>query len=151
MEDKHQERRISDATALPDDKHLIYDDPPASASLKSQLATWHANRGDRSFWSMVIPRWRVADTENSGETKNPIKLFRMVDGRSWLLFISAWWAWTVDGYDFFAVSLTAGRLSEQFGRDTKVSLPETYLQGSKTDNLGNHNGYHSHVALSLPW
>jgi len=89
MEDKHQERRISDATALPDDKHLIYDDPPASASLKSQLATWHANRGDRSFLSMVIPRWRVADTENSGETKNPIKLFRMVDGRSWLLFIAS--------------------------------------------------------------
>ena len=33
---------------------------------------------------------------------------------------SGWFAWTCDGYDFFAVSLTVTRLSKQFNVDTKV-------------------------------
>jgi len=90
-----------------------------SRSVKSQLAAWHANRGDKSFARAMIPTWNTAVTGEEGVTKNPFKLLRMVSGYGWLMFFSGWWAWTCDGYDYFAVSLTVKRLGEQFGVNTK--------------------------------
>jgi len=92
-----------------------------SASLKSQLSTWHANRGNKSFLAAMIPRGHVPIAGEEAVTKNPIKLLRMVSLSGWLFFLSGWFAWTCDGYDFFAVSLTVTRLSKQFNVDTKVS------------------------------
>ncbi|CAD6584508.1 MAG: hypothetical protein TREMPRED_003853 [Tremellales sp. Tagirdzhanova-0007] len=88
-----------------------------TASIGSQLATWHANRGDKSIARAVIPSWQ---TESHGEktTKNPFKLFAMVSPFGWAMFFSGWFAWTCDGYDYFAVSLTVTRLSEQFKVNT---------------------------------
>ena len=59
----------------------------ASASISSQLATWHANRGNKSFMSAMIPR---AHSEIASEhvTRNPITLFRMVSLPAWLMFFS---------------------------------------------------------------
>jgi SHS family lactate transporter-like MFS transporter len=93
-----------------------------SASFKSQIATWHANRGNKSFLSAMIPRAHVPVDGEEIVTKNPIKLLRMVDLTGWLFFFSGWFAWTCDGYDFFAVSLTVTRLSKQFHVDTKVRV-----------------------------
>nr|XP_019008395.1 MFS transporter, SHS family, lactate transporter [Kwoniella pini CBS 10737]OCF47176.1 MFS transporter, SHS family, lactate transporter [Kwoniella pini CBS 10737] len=85
-----------------------------SASVKDQLATWHANRGDRSFVRCMIPSIRGTPPGELPTTKNPIKLFRMVSPFAWLMFFSGWLAWTVDGYDFFCVSLTLDSLADQF-------------------------------------
>ena len=111
-----------------------------SSSISSQLPTWHANRGDRSFASALVPRW---NTQKYGEelTKNPFKLFGMVSPFGWAMFFrsvglpllpiyspssrasligwtSGWFAWTCDGYDYFAVSLTLKLLAAQFKVDT---------------------------------
>ena len=101
--------------------HRVHHNP---SSISAQLATWHANRGDRSFVSAMVPRWSRPQGAVKPPTKNPFKLCASVSGKAWLLFFSAWFAWTVDGYDFFAVSLTNGRLSEQFGKSTKVSCDD---------------------------
>ena len=100
-----------------------------SASFKSQLSTWHANRGTKSFLAAMIPRAHVPVAGEEATTKNPIKLFRMVSLTGWLFFLSGWFAWTCDGYDFFAVSLTVTRLSEQFNVGTKVRLPSILWGG----------------------
>ena len=98
-------------------------DPHRTASVSAQLATWHAGRGNRSFLSAMIPRWRKLTVEEQKITKNPVKLLMMVNLRGWLMFFSGWFAWTCDGYDFFAVSLTVGRLAKQFDTDTQVGMP----------------------------
>ncbi|WVQ83141.1 hypothetical protein IAT38_005279 [Cryptococcus sp. DSM 104549] len=85
-----------------------------SASIKDQLRGWHANRGDKSFLYSMVPRLRQPLDGEVAETKNPIKIFRSVSGFGWLMFFSGWLAWTVDGYDFFCVSLTLDSLAEQF-------------------------------------
>ena len=59
----------------------------ASASIASQLSTWHANRGNKSFASAMIPRAH-AEIASEHVTKNPIKLFRMVSLPAWLMFFS---------------------------------------------------------------
>ena len=123
-----------------------------SASFKSQLATWHANRGNKSFLSAMIPRGHVPVDGEEQVTKNPIKLLRMVDRKGWLFFLSGWFAWTCDGYDFFAVSLTVTRLAKQFGVDTKVSNQAlAQLCPSIVLMEGNHNRYHPHTALPISW
>ena len=96
------------------DDHDIQTQFHQTASVSSQLAAWHANRGDRSFVSAMIPRWH---SESDGErvTRNPFKLIRMVSlYPGWVMFFSGWFAWTCDGYDYFAVSLTLTLLAEQF-------------------------------------
>ncbi|WWC86814.1 uncharacterized protein L201_001693 [Kwoniella dendrophila CBS 6074] len=85
-----------------------------SASVKDQLATWHANRGDRSFARMMIPSPKGTTPGITPTTKNPFKLMAMVSPFAWLMFFSGWLAWTIDGYDFFCVSLTLDSLAEQF-------------------------------------
>ncbi|WVQ69355.1 uncharacterized protein L199_007572 [Kwoniella botswanensis] len=85
-----------------------------SASVKDQLATWHANRGDKSFVRAMIPSFKGTYPGEAPTTKNPIKLVRMVSPFAWLMFFSGWFCWTMDGFDFFAVSLTLDSLAEQF-------------------------------------
>ncbi|WVQ75950.1 hypothetical protein IAR50_005585 [Cryptococcus sp. DSM 104548] len=89
-----------------------------SASIKDQLRGWHANRGDRSFLRSIIPSIRQPVGGEEPETKNPFKQLAAVPPYAWLLFFSGWLAWTVDGYDFFCVSLTLDQLAEQFGVST---------------------------------
>lgn len=88
------------------------------SSIKEQLAVWHANRGDRSFASAMIPRWHKPAEEEFPTTKNPFKLFAMIGPMGWALFFSGWFAWTCDGYDYFAVPLTVPSLAAQFGKTT---------------------------------
>ncbi|WVW78341.1 hypothetical protein I302_100295 [Kwoniella bestiolae CBS 10118] len=76
-----------------------------SASVKDQLATWHANRGDKSFVRAMIPSFRGTYPGEAPTTKNPIKLLRMVSPFAWLMFFSGWLAWTI---------LTLDSLAEQF-------------------------------------
>ncbi|KAK4687269.1 MFS transporter, SHS family, lactate transporter, partial [Tremellales sp. Uapishka_1] len=88
-----------------------------SAAIGPQLATWHANRlPGTSIARSVIPTWTGSKVGSEDKvTKNPFKLLGMVSGFGWMMFFSGWFAWTCDGYDYFAVSLTATRLAEQFG------------------------------------
>lgn len=85
-----------------------------SSSIRDQLAAWHANRGDRSFLRCMIPSLRQPVAGEEPETKNPFKIIRAVSPFGWLMFFSGWLAWTIDGYDFFCVSLTLDSLAEQF-------------------------------------
>lgn len=57
------------------------------ASVKAQLATWHANRGDKSIARSIIPRWK-AQTVGEEVTKNPFKLLGMVSPFAWAMFFS---------------------------------------------------------------
>lgn len=58
------------------------------SSIKEQLAVWHANRGNRSFASAMIPRWHKAPEGEFPTTKNPFKLLSMVGPMGWALFFS---------------------------------------------------------------
>ncbi|KIY66057.1 carboxylic acid transporter protein [Cylindrobasidium torrendii FP15055 ss-10] len=65
------------------------------------------------FLRSLIPR------REKGQEGRP--LLDVLATLSWLQyaqFFSGWLAWTCDAIDFFAVSLTVTRLSEQFGRST---------------------------------
>jgi len=87
------------------------------ATISEQLSVWHANRGNKTFAQALIPTWRTANRAEG--TKNPFKLLAMVSPFGWLMFFSGWFAWTCDGYDYFAVSLTVSLLSKQFDVNTK--------------------------------
>jgi len=65
----------------------------------------------------MIPTWYTPPTEET-TTKNPFKLLGMVGPMGWALFFSGWFAWTCDGYDYFAVPLTVPQLSAAFGVST---------------------------------
>ncbi|KAH8914157.1 MFS general substrate transporter [Atractiella rhizophila] len=45
-------------------------------------------------------------------------ILRSLTLKQWLLFFSGWYAWTMDAYDFFCVSLTVSRLAKQFDKST---------------------------------
>lgn len=64
----------------------------SKASIKQQLAAWHANRGDKSFVRAMIPTWHTPPEGETPTTKNPFKLMAMVSPMGWLLFLSAWFA-----------------------------------------------------------
>ncbi|CAD6892850.1 unnamed protein product [Tilletia controversa] len=51
----------------------------------------------------------------AGAPLNPFKLAAMLTPMEAAFFFSGWLAWTVDAWDFFAVSLSVGRLTEYFG------------------------------------
>ncbi|KAI5452287.1 hypothetical protein NCC49_000851 [Naganishia albida] len=51
---------------------------------------------------------------------NPFKILRSISLEGHLLLLSGWLAWTVDGYDYFSVSLTAKLLAKQFDKDVKA-------------------------------
>ncbi|GMK58600.1 hypothetical protein CspeluHIS016_0600420 [Cutaneotrichosporon spelunceum] len=90
----------------------------APHTLRGQLAGWHADREDgRSFLRAMIPSWK---TERSADDViyNPFRLLGMVKAMDWLYFISGWFAWTVDGFDFFTVTVTIEKLESYFDRST---------------------------------
>lgn len=60
-----------------------------SSSIKSQLATWHANRGDKSIASAIVPTWHTHSSSDEKVTKNPFKLFAMVSPFGWAMFFSS--------------------------------------------------------------
>ncbi|KAH7106453.1 MFS general substrate transporter [Auriculariales sp. MPI-PUGE-AT-0066] len=51
---------------------------------------------------------------------NPFKVAAMLTGKQWIFFLVGLWAWTMDGYDFHAGSLSITNLSAYFhqSRDT---------------------------------
>lgn len=88
-----------------------------SATIKQQLDTWHVNRGNKSFIRAMIPTWYTPPPQDNPTTKNPFKLFAMIGPMGWALFFSGWFAWTCDGYDYFAVPLTVPNLVETFNQN----------------------------------
>jgi SHS family lactate transporter-like MFS transporter len=56
------------------------------ASIKSQLATWHADRGNKSIARAMIPTMHAETGEKT--TKNPFKLLAMVSPFAWAMFFS---------------------------------------------------------------
>ncbi|CDU25649.1 related to carboxylic acid transport protein JEN1 [Sporisorium scitamineum] len=54
----------------------------------------------------------------NGASLNPIKLAMMLTPLQGAMFFSGWFAWTMDAWDFFAVSLSVTALSEQFHKPT---------------------------------
>ncbi|KIY68948.1 carboxylic acid transporter protein [Cylindrobasidium torrendii FP15055 ss-10] len=65
------------------------------------------------FLSNLIPR-----REKGQEGRPLLVALASITWLQWAMFFSGWLAWTCDAIDFFSVSLTVGRLSKQFGRDT---------------------------------
>jgi hypothetical protein len=57
-------------------------------TVKSQLASWHANSGDKGFLRSCIPSWRTPVVGEEHVTKNPFKLLAMVSPFGWLMFLS---------------------------------------------------------------
>ena len=72
---------INRPTAYEDFEHV------PSASIKSQLQTWHSNRGNKSFARAMIPTWQTPPADEK-VTKNPFKLLGSVSGFAWLMFFS---------------------------------------------------------------
>lgn len=56
-------------------------------SIKAQLASWHANRGTKSFARSMIPTYKTPDDKDR-VTKNPFKLLGMVSPFAWAMFFS---------------------------------------------------------------
>ncbi|KAH3663398.1 hypothetical protein OGAPHI_005388 [Ogataea philodendri] len=50
---------------------------------------------------------------------NPLPGLRLIPARQWIMFASAFMAWTWDAYDFFSVSLNATALAHYFGKNVK--------------------------------
>ncbi|WOO79089.1 Carboxylic acid transporter [Vanrija pseudolonga] len=97
--------------------------PPApttfKANLAAQIETWHANRGDRSVISSMIPRPNPNDkVEGEVVSKNPIKLFARLTPMGAAQYFCGWFCWMCDGLDYFAVSVTMSALAKQFGKST---------------------------------
>ncbi|WOO85110.1 Carboxylic acid transporter [Vanrija pseudolonga] len=98
-----------------DEEHaIVHKYPPTS--FRGQLEGWHADRGDKTFFQAAIPSWRKTNTSDDEVIYNPIKLLGLLGWMDWLYFFSGWWAWTCDGFDYFAVSVTLAPLEKQFNR-----------------------------------
>lgn len=50
---------------------------------------------------------------------NPLPGLRLIGRKQWLMFLSAFLAWTWDAYDFFSVSLNTAELAKDFDRNIK--------------------------------
>lgn len=55
----------------------------------------------------------------NGAPLNPIKLAMMLTPLQGAMFFSGWFAWTIDAWDFFAVSLSVSSLATTFDRPAK--------------------------------
>ncbi|KAL1409553.1 hypothetical protein Q8F55_003537 [Vanrija albida] len=105
-------KEVTPQLELASDSEGHHEYPPTS--VRGQLAGWHANRGDRSFLRAMIPRWKAGTTDDE-VIYNPIRLLATMKAMDWMYFLCGWWAWTCDGYDFFAVSVTLVEMTKQFG------------------------------------
>ncbi|KAG7915282.1 hypothetical protein KL905_004250 [Ogataea polymorpha] len=50
---------------------------------------------------------------------NPLPGLKLIPARQWVMFLSAFLAWTWDAYDFFCVSLNAAKLATYFDKTVK--------------------------------
>ncbi|KAG9078507.1 hypothetical protein FRC06_008324 [Ceratobasidium sp. 370] len=66
-----------------------------------------------AFLTNLIPRREKTERQESLFTT-----LRKLTFVQWALFFSGWLAWTCDAIDFFSVSLSVTRLTEQFGKTT---------------------------------
>ncbi|KAL3469555.1 major facilitator superfamily domain-containing protein [Aspergillus californicus] len=75
---------------------------------------------------LLIWRQRVVVTSENGETytewhdplpmQNPISLCLQLSARDWLFFLCGFAAWTVDAYDFHALSIQTTKLAAYYNR-----------------------------------
>lgn len=65
-----------------------------------------------------LPRPPTKEERAANKVASPFTLLRMLTGMQYLLFCSGWFAWIMDAYDFFSVSLTVSRLTRQFSTAT---------------------------------
>lgn len=94
---------------------------PADALAKGTIAT-----AKQSFRDLFIWRQRVVVTNEQGETytewqdpdpiRNPISLFAQLSARDWIFFLVGLAAWTVDAFDFHALSIQTKKLADYYGR-----------------------------------
>ncbi|BEJ12863.1 hypothetical protein CspHIS471_0300370 [Cutaneotrichosporon sp. HIS471] len=83
-------------------------------NLKTQIETWHSNRGDRSVAASIIPvpgRNRTQDTPT-----NPFKVLSRMTPLAYACFFAGWLAWFCDGYDYFSVPITLTDLAKEFDK-----------------------------------
>lgn len=65
---------------------------------------------------------RLTSLRPSGEIPpNPFKVLRSLTWHHWRFFLVAFWAWTLDAFDFFTVSLTITQLAKEFDK-TKADI-----------------------------
>lgn len=65
---------------------------------------------------------RLTSLRPSGEIPpNPFGILRRLSWNNWQFFLVAFWAWTLDAFDFFTVSLTVTQLAKQFNK-TKADI-----------------------------
>lgn len=75
-------------TLSPTHTHVTTLDHVPTARVGDQLATWHANRGNKSILRAMIPTWQKPPEGEEKITKNPFKLLAMVSPFAWLMFFS---------------------------------------------------------------
>jgi hypothetical protein len=63
--------------------------------------------------------------------RSPFKILASISLEGHLLLLSGWLAWTVDGYDYFSVSLTAKLLAKEFDKEVKAIVSEHRVPGSR--------------------
>lgn len=99
--------------------HVDYE--PADPIPTGVFATAKQAWGDLFIWKQ-----RVVVTNEYGEThaewqrperlKNPISLFMQLSLRDWIFFLVGLASWTVDAYDFHALSIQTTKLAAYYGR-----------------------------------
>ncbi|GAA6038147.1 hypothetical protein JCM8097_005758 [Rhodosporidiobolus ruineniae] len=73
-----------------------------------------------SLLSAFIANLPRPPKKSERQSVNAIALLRSLTWMQWALFLSGWLAWTCDAIDFFAVSLSNHRLTEQFDKPLKT-------------------------------
>jgi hypothetical protein len=94
----------------------------------------------QSFRDLFIWRQRVIVDEEDGETRtewqdpdpiqNPVSLFMKLSARDWAFFLCGFAAWTVDAFDFHALSIQTTKLAAYYGRsktDVTTAITLTLL------------------------
>ncbi|KAL7417859.1 MFS general substrate transporter [Mrakia frigida] len=76
--------------------------------------------GLKEFFGDLVPKKHDDEFNHEDEKPlyNPLKIFRLMTPFAWLMYASGFFAWTMDAWDFFSVSLTVPLLAKQFGKDT---------------------------------
>lgn len=104
---------------------------PADPLAKGTFATAKQAWSDLFIWKQ-----RVVVVDEDGETytewqnppplRNPISLFRMLSARDWLYFLTGFFAWTADAFDFHALSIQQTKFSRYYNRSkTDISTAIT--------------------------
>lgn len=108
---------------------------PAGPLFKCSIPTM-----TQSFNDLFVWRQRVVITTEHGEIHtewqdpdpigNPFSLFRQLSARGWLFFLCGLTAWTVDAFDFHALSIQTTKLAAYYHRsnsDISTAITLTLL------------------------